>query len=271
MIGSIAASQVEVANTDAGAGLLNAISRDLPMKFVADGAHCVPGHCTAAFVVRKDLADAGGFKSLQDLRGKNVNQFTPGSTLYQYLYRMLDKAGLKDTDLTLTVLTFDQVVPAFTTKALDASWQIEPFTTQGSLQGVSSKFGDAADILGPQQSTVIVYSPTFATQQPEVGKRFMLAYLRGARDYTDAFDGGKDRDAIIQILTQNTNFKDPAIFSQVELPAFDPDGRIILDSLKANQEWYVNHGDVKTPVDLERIYDPSYAEYAVGILGKRGA
>ena len=38
MIPAIAASQVDVANTDAGAGLINAIAHNLPARFVADGA-----------------------------------------------------------------------------------------------------------------------------------------------------------------------------------------------------------------------------------------
>jgi NitT/TauT family transport system substrate-binding protein len=260
MIPSIAASQVEVANTDAGAGLLNAIARDLPARFVADGASCTVGHCSSSFLVRKPLVDSGAYKDLSDLRGKTVNTFTPGSTLYMYLFRMLDKAGLKQTDLNLQVLTFDQVLPAFTTGAMDASWQIDPFTTQGVAQGIAAKVGDAAELLGPQQSTVIVYSPTFATQQPDVGKRFMLGYLRGIRDYDDAFVDGKDRAAIVDILVKYTNLKDPSVFEKIGLPNFDQNGKIIIDSLKANQDWYVGHGDVPTPIDLD---------YAVSQLGGR--
>jgi NitT/TauT family transport system substrate-binding protein len=269
MIPSIAASQVEIANTDAGAGLLNAIARDLPARFVADGASCTVRHCSASFLVRKELVDSGAYKDVSDLRGKTVNTFTPGSTLYMYLFRMLDKAGLKQTDLNLQVLTFDQVLPAFTTGAMDASWQIDPFTTQGVAQGIAAKVGDAAELLGPQQSTVIVYSPTFATQQADVGKRFMLGYLRGIRDYDDAFVAGKDRDAIIDILVKYTNLKDPSLIAKIGLPNFDPNGKIIIDSLKANQDWYVGHGDVPTPIDLDKVYDTTFIDYAVSQLGGR--
>jgi NitT/TauT family transport system substrate-binding protein len=269
MIPSIAASQVEIANTDAGAGLLNAIARDLPAKFVADGASCTVGHCTASFLVRRQLVDSGDYKDVGDLRGKTVNTFTPGSTLYMYLYRMLDKAGVKPTDLNLQVLTFDQVLPAFTTGAMDASWQIDPFTTQAVAQGMGAKVGDAAELLGPQQSTVIVYSPTFATQQLEVGKRFMLGYLRGIRDYDDAFVNGKNRDAIVDILVKYTNLKDPSLFAKIGLPNFDPNGKIIIDSLKANQDWYVGHGDVPTPIDLDKVYDTTFIDYAASQLGSR--
>jgi NitT/TauT family transport system substrate-binding protein len=267
MIPAIAASQVDVANTDAGAGLINAIAHNLPAKFVADGASCTVGHCTASFLVRKALVDSGGYKDISDLRGKSVNTFTPGSTLYMYTYRMLQKAGLTDSDINGQALTFDQVSPAFVTSALDASWQIDPFTTQSVLSGTGTKVGDAADILGPQQSTVILYSPNFASQQQDAGKKFMVAYLKGVRDYDAAFVDGKDKDAIISILTKYTSVKDPTVFEKIGMPNFDRNGKIIIDSLKANQDWYVGHGDIPTPVNLDQVYDTTYIDYANGVLG----
>ena len=52
-------------------------------------------------------------------------------------------------------------------------------------------------------------------------------------------------------------------------PAFDPNGSVFLDAIKANQQWYVEHGDVKNPIDVDKIYDPQYLDYAVSTLGKR--
>src|SRR5919198_5406502 len=104
------------------------------MRFAADGSQCNKQPCQTAFLVRKQLMDSGGFKSLADLKGKKVNTFTPGSSLNQLLYRMLDQAGLQPSDLQLENITFDQVLPAMTTGALDASWNIEPFTTTAVSQ-----------------------------------------------------------------------------------------------------------------------------------------
>ena len=173
MISSIAASQVDIANTDSGAGLINAMGRNLPMRFAADGSRCQENRCNSALTVRKDLVDAGTFKDLSDLRGLNVNTFTPGSTLSMFTARTLETAGLKNTDLQeQTFNDFGDILPAFATKKLDATYLIEPFTTQGTSQGVLVKFKDTSQILGPQQSTLIVYAPTFATQRQEVGKKF---------------------------------------------------------------------------------------------------
>jgi NitT/TauT family transport system substrate-binding protein len=270
MISSVAASQVDVANTDAGAGLLNAISRELPMRFVADGSHCDSQRCGTAFTVRKDLVDSGKFKDLKDLKGLTVNFSTQGSTLYQFSNRMLDKAGLKPPDLKVQNLTgFPDILPAYSNKGLDASWLIEPFIAQGAEQGLLAKYQTAAEMFGPQQNTVIVYAPNFSTQRVDAGKKFMTAYIRGLRDWIDAVDRNKDYDAIIGIMTKESSLKDPAIYKKIALPAFDPNGALFLDAIKVNQQWYVDHGDVKNPIDVDKIYDPRYLEYAVGQLGKR--
>jgi hypothetical protein len=52
-------------------------------------------------------------------------------------------------------------------------------------------------------------------ERQEVGRRFLVAYLRGVRDYDDAFNHGKDQDAIVAILTKHTNIKDPAVFQKM--------------------------------------------------------
>src|SRR5205823_1981557 len=106
MISSIAAGQVDSANTDAGSGLLKALARDLPMRFVADGSRCVRGRCGTALVVRKDLYDSGAVREPRDLRGRTVNPHTPGSTLSQYMTRVLERAGLQEADVNFQYVIF---------------------------------------------------------------------------------------------------------------------------------------------------------------------
>ncbi|MCA1646408.1 MAG: ABC transporter substrate-binding protein, partial [Chloroflexi bacterium] len=268
MISTIAASQVDVANTDAGAGLINAIGRNVPMKFVADGSRCIPGKCNSALVVRKDLVDSGAFKDLPDLKGLTINTYTPGSTLNGFSLQALEQAGLKASDVKEQNLGFADVLPAFSTRAIDANFLIEPFTTLAVVQGLAVKWKDTSEILGPQQSTVVAYSANFAAQRPDAGKRFMVAYLRGVRDFIDAFDQTKDTAQVVAILTNQTTLKDAAQW--VNVPQwFDPNGGILLDALKKNEQWYADHGFIPTPVNLDTVWDSTYTDYALSVIGKR--
>jgi NitT/TauT family transport system substrate-binding protein len=269
MISSIAANQVDAANTDAGSGLLKALARDLPMRFVADGSRCVPGRCGTALVVRKELWDSGAVREPRDLRGHTLNPQTTGSTLNQYMARVIERGGLQESDVSWQYVTFADTLPALSNRAVDVSFLLEPFITAGTTQGISVRWMDTADLFGRTQNTMIVYSPSFAAQRTEAGKRFVVAYLRGIRDYLDAFDAGKDRDEIVGILTKHSAIKDPTLFDRMGIPGFDPNGELAIDALKEQQQWWVDRGVLDTGVDLDKIYDRGYLDYAYSIVGRR--
>jgi ABC-type nitrate/sulfonate/bicarbonate transport system substrate-binding protein len=269
MISSIAASQVDAANTDAGSGLLKALARDLPMRFVADGSRCVRGRCATALVVRKELIDSGAVREPRDLRGRTVNPQTPGSTLSQYMTRVLERGGLQESDVTFQYVIFADTLAAMANRAVDASFLIEPFVTAGTVQNLTVRWYDTADLFERTQNTMIVFSPGFAAQRTEAGKRFMVGYLRGIRDYLDAFEGGKDRGEIVDILTKHSSIKDAALFDTMGMPGFDPNGELLIDALKDQQQWWVDRGILETPVDLDLIYDRSYLVYAYSVVGRR--
>jgi NitT/TauT family transport system substrate-binding protein len=269
MISSIAAGQVDAANTDAGSGLLKALARDLPMRFVADGSRCVRGRCGTALVVRKELIDSGAVREFSDLRGRTVNPQTPGSTLSQYMTRVLDRGGLQESDVNFQYVIFADTLAAMSNKAIDATFLIEPFVTAGTAQNITVRWYDTADLFEKTQNTMIVFSPGFAAQRTEAGKRFMVGYLRGIRDYLDAFNGGKDRAEIVGILTRHSTIKDAALFDIMGMPGFDPNGELLIDALKDQQQWWVDRAILDAPVDLDRIYDRTYLDYAYTVVGRR--
>jgi NitT/TauT family transport system substrate-binding protein len=269
MIQPIAASQVDVANADTGAGIFNALSRGLPLRFVADGNHTEPGHSSLAWVIRKDLIDGGAFRDLPDLRGKRISPIAKGSLVDSLAYRTIERAGLQPSDLEIEYVTFPDVLPAFANKALDAAILTEPLVTTAVEQGLGVRWRGMDDLFGTFQSTLIMYSPTMTTQRQDVGKRFMVGYLRALRDYQAAFNEGKDLDGIIDILTKYTTIKDPAVYRKIVVPAFSPNGEMNVQSIKDLQQWYVDHGFVQNPVALDEFFDTSYLEYGLSVVGRR--
>ena len=52
------------------------------------------------------------------------------------------------------------------------------------------------------------------------------------------------------------------------MPQFDPHGDLIMDTLKTDQQWWLDRGDLAKPIDLDAAFDRTYIDYAVSVLGK---
>ena len=119
-------------------------------------------------------------------------------------------------------------------------------------------------------ANVLVISPAFAEQQPDAARRFMAAHLRGQRDYYRAIqrnEGG--RDEIIQILIKHTPIKDPNLYTRLLTSPVDPNSELNPRLLDPAHDFYLRQGVVSQPVDVSRLIDRSYADYALERLGRQ--
>jgi NitT/TauT family transport system substrate-binding protein len=101
----------------------------------------------------------------------------------------------------------------------------------------------------------------------DIATRWMTAYLKGVRDYNDAFFKNRNRPEIVDILSQSLVVKDPALYDRMAFAACDPDGQVSIASLQAQMDYAVASGDVAAPLDLAKVVDGSFAEAAVARLG----
>jgi NitT/TauT family transport system substrate-binding protein len=220
-----------------------------------------------ALLVRKDLIDSGSFKTIADLKGKRVTTISPASVLNVFLSDLLTNGGLKMSDVNVVYLnTFADALAAFGNKGLDAAVVVEPVIQTAVDQGLAVRWRGWAEESGNFQGTVIIYSDAVSE---DVGKRFMVGYLRGLRDYIDAFNQGKDQDAVIKILTSNTILTDPAPYKKMAVPDYDPNGQLNVASLQKMLQWFVENNQVKTAFPVQDVVNDQYREHALGILGRR--
>jgi NitT/TauT family transport system substrate-binding protein len=269
MIPSLATSKVDVGNIDPGAGVFNSLSRDLPLRWTADANHTEKGHSNLALVIRKDLIDNGTIKDLPDLKGKKISPIGKGSLVDLQVRKILALGHVSDADVELPYMNFPDALAALGKKALDGALLNEPLVSAAVDQGIGIRWKGMDELFGNLQNTAIMYTPDFVTKRQDAGKRFMLAYLRGARDYIAAFDQGKDRDAIVAIMAKNTTIKDPATYGKVVMPAMDPNGKLNIQSIKDYEQWFADNGYVPKPVPLDDFFDTSYADAALATLGRR--
>lgn len=269
MIAPLGIGQLDIGGGAPSAGLLNAIASEIPLKIVADKGNMNPGHGYEAIVVRKPLWDKGAFKSPVDLRGRTVAIAARDISPEVNLDTFLRTGGLTVNDVNIVTMAHADMGTALANGSIDAGLPIEPFVTQIVEKGIGVIWKRNDEIVPRQQVAVVLYSPRFASYKPGLAKRFMLAYIKAARYYNDAFvKGDPDRKReVVQILIRNTPVKDPALYDRMVMPGIDPNGRVNVDALAAQQNWFLSKGSQKSRVDLRTVVDHQYVDWAIQQLG----
>jgi NitT/TauT family transport system substrate-binding protein len=265
---AIATNEVQISGSAVSPALFNAFARGIGMKLVADKGQVAKGFGFAAIVIRSDLA--GTVKDFKDLKGRKFAVMGKGVSSTTQLGKALELGGIQPSEVELIELGLPEMVAALGNKAIDGATLLEPFITFATAKQVAIRWKGMEDFLPfTGQNGVIIYSQKFAQEQPEVAKRWMSAYLRGNRAYHDSVTAGTDRDGINAILAKHTAVKDLALLAKIAPTGFDPNGRMEVKSLEADQDWFLKLGLQQGRADLAKVIDYQYVDAAVARLGKR--
>ncbi|HEY7067688.1 MAG TPA: ABC transporter substrate-binding protein [Chloroflexota bacterium] len=267
-IPALATSQADVSGGAFSPGFVNAVQRGVDVKMVGSLSSYEEGFNSGYIVVRKELADSGAIKDWPDFRGHSIAVPPGRPTVGDYVVaRGLEKGGLKLADVNIVELPFPDMIPAFGNGNLDAAHTSEPFSTLAADRGVAVKWKATVDYAPGVTPAVLTYGPSLLHEKPDVGQRFMAAYLRGARDYNTAFKRGTGRAEIVQVLTKHTSVKDPAIYDRMGLSYIDPDGTLNVANLIDQQAFYTEFGAIPNPVDVTTLVDNRFRDAALQRLG----
>ena len=265
---AIATGEVQVSGSAVTPALFNAFARGITMKLVADKGQVAQGFGFAAIVIRSDLADT--VRDFKDLKGRKFAVMGKGVSSTTQLGKALERGGIEPNEVELIELGLPEMVAALGNKAIDGATLLEPFITFATARNVGIRWKGMEDFLPfTGQNGVIIYSQQFTQEQPESAKRWMAAYLKGTRAYLDAVTKGTDRDGINAILAKHTAVKDLALLAKIAPTGFDPNGRMEIKSLEADQDWFLKLGLQQGRADLGKVIDYQYVDYAVARLGTR--
>ncbi len=271
MIVPLASGQLDVGGGSVSAGLYNAAERGIGIRIVADKGTSKPGHTFSALMVRNDLIASGRYKSFSDLKGMHIATAAFGTGNAATINAALKKGGLKYSDADMVDLGFADHIAAFANKRIDASMTSEPVATLIEKAGLAARVPGNDEIYPDHQTAVLLYAEEFAKTRPDIALKFMRGYLRGLRDYNDVLQNGTlsgpGADKIIQIMIDNTNVKDPALYRSIVSAALDPDGTVNVASLQSDLDFFSEQGLVSPKVKAANIVDMSFAKKAAADLG----
>lgn len=263
--------ELAVASGATSAALYNAVKRGVPLKIVADKAKNPPGYGFEALLVRKDLHDEGKIKTLADFKGRKIAISAAGNSEDFLVDYALRKAGLTIHDVEPVYLGFPQHIAAFTNKGIDVSLSVEPSISSILKAEKAVRFLGVDEFYPQFETAVVFYSEKFIKERPEDAKKFMRAYLRGARDYNDALAGDRltapAAADVVPILTEYSFIKNPDVFRSMRSHYVDPNGTLNVNSLKDVWQFFKDAKQIDGSVTVDQVVDPTFAKWAAEQLG----
>ena len=264
-VAPLASGLLDIAGGGTSLGFYQALERGARFRIVADkGNTHSPEWDYVALVLRKDLFESGRVRNLEDFRGLTVTATGIGAATEIALFTGLARAHVTPGDVTFIGLGNADMPAAFANHSIAAGMVAEPTLTRIESQGTAIRFKGNSELLGrTQYPGLIIFSEQFAAN-PDVARRWMTAYIKGLRDYNDAFQPPfKGRDEIIQILIKSTTVKERPLYDQMKPAGLDPDGKLDAEYFKFEVDYYKKTG----VIDLSTLIDTSFQDYAVRQLG----
>jgi NitT/TauT family transport system substrate-binding protein len=263
-IALLAQNQLQIVEGGISAGYFNALEKNLPVTMVLDRVSSPLGH---NLMLRPDHKDK--ITQLRQLKGKTIATNGHGAVSTYEVGKLLETEGLTINDVDIKVIPFIQYSVAFANKAIDAAIVIPPFTAQLLDGGHAVAFKDPDDLVKPHPLTIAVsmINTDWAKANQQLLRNYYVAYLRGIRDYCQAYHGGALRQAMIDLSIRTGTETRPELLHKYPWPARSPNGRINVASLLDMQAWYVKSKMSSGELPAERLLDTSTVDYAVQKLG----
>lgn len=252
----LVSGEVAVSTGPMKIGLLNALIKGEHVRIVADKGRVTPGSCTAyALMIRQDLFDTGIVTKVSDLKGRKI---AVRDSDYD-LYKALAVGNLTRDDVDVIDMDFTSIVPAFKNGAIDAALVAEPYITLAGNNQAAVVLVPGADFLAGWPFP-LYYGPAILDKDPDLGRRFMVAYLQGVETYNE---GKTDRNLMIMA---NYTHLDRDLLNQTCWYYVEPDGYLPPQSVREFADWMYTHKKISQNISNDQLLDMSYADYANGIL-----
>jgi NitT/TauT family transport system substrate-binding protein len=248
--------ELDVVPGAVASGILNAIAREGSLKFVLSYVYFDPEGCTFfGIVAPNELLESGALEDPAQLRGKRV-AVRPGLIDDFILETALAKYGVTGEEVEKVSIPPPNQPDALASGAVDLVVAAEPALSRILGSGDAGLWIEAQEVLPNMTFAAIIFGPSLLEDNPEVGERFMRAYLKALEQYRE---GKTDRN--LEIASNLTGLPiellEQACWLQVP-----EGGRINPQSILDYQAWALEKGYLDSLVPEEDFWDPSFLEAA---------
>ena len=264
ILSQVAIGQLQVGGGAMGAAAFNAAVEGLPVRFVASLHN---GFIEDYFTVRRAVWGSE-INRVAQLRGKPVAINARGVVTEYMMDRVLRSDGIGIEDVDLKTMPFPEMVPALESGAIWAGILSEPFPTLAEDRGVGIRPLRKPPGARPIPLTFVFWNTEWAARNPQAAQRFMVGYLRAARDL--AIGNGWQREDNLQVVAKYTGAR-LELLRRARPHHLDPNLNVDARQLEDQQRFYMRRGYLKyaEPLPLGRVFDFRYLRQAVAELGRR--
>lgn len=249
-------------------GIYNAVAGGVGLKAVATKSTVGP-RGSARYVIRSSLLEPGKQPTIKDIKGKVVAINTASGSSRLYLDGLLKKAGLRESDVMIRIMSFNDMAGALSKEAIDVAFMVQPFATAVEENGVAIPIADLAELFPGHMTNNLFYSDTFIRNRPRVAERFMNGFLKGQRNFYDAVIKKRESmEEIVALVGRYLRVEDKRSLKLglgAQEPA--PNGEVNLKEIQDDQDWYFSRGFIKSKVDVNRMVDLRFLQSALRVLG----
>jgi ABC-type nitrate/sulfonate/bicarbonate transport system substrate-binding protein len=242
------------------ASFINGVAQNLKVRITAGKEYASPEGESSALLVRKNLFDSGVLDSVAKLKGRKVAVPGMGIISHFTLSTVLKTAGLTIKDVEVTQLTAADSLAAFQNGALDAATMGSPELQKAIALGAAVSLGSLNQLMPGFQYGFFAYGPNLLDKNPEAGKKLMVAYLQGVKQYNEG-KTARNKEIIGKYLGMENAMLEKTFWTPIY-----PDSRIRINDVLIFQDWLQENGFVDKKVAADQLIDTRFIEYANKML-----
>ncbi|QNH48423.1 aliphatic sulfonate ABC transporter substrate-binding protein [Bacillus safensis] len=193
-------------------------------------------------------------QKVEDLKGKKI-AVAKGSSGFDFLYKVLDQAGLSAKDVQIIQLQPDEAISAFENGSVDA-WSIwEPFLSLETIKKGAKLLvnGEATDLYSPGFTLV---RTQFADQHPELVVKFLKVF-----DHAVKWQKAHPEEAVT--LYARLKNLDKKVVTQVlnnTEPLNKPISKKIINAQQHTADFQYQTKAIQRKIDVNQVVDNSFIE-----------
>lgn len=264
---AIASGDVDFGVTAISGGLIS-LARKGAIKVVGGALQEEPGIEGQMILASKAAYDAG-LTTPAALKGRSFGITQTGSSFHYIAHKIADKEGFDRSEITLRPLQkVGAVIGALKSGQIDA-WAIVPHIAKPLAAGDQIEaIGMVADYIPNYQVTTVFTSTANTVDKPELVKRFLVAFSKGAADFNaalvDKTSGEEDAAAMVELLHKYVYADQPLEKASTSIRngamRVNENAKLNLTSITDQLDWFKSEKLVPDSVTLDMLVDSQFVE-----------